>query len=186
MPQAVKEHTLLFKFTFTYISASTTGSFPRRLTACHTESNRGEVGFFAETWINRTTKRCHVNIEAVRVHVVCVGVTQHVIWWLGHTVLIRCLRTLEQPEKRWFAMKAGNVRKVALYMYKCMHVQSRLWQHKTCVSCPGVWMLRHRLWKATVRMDAISATSESPHSHLIKQSTCNGMLRHQPGQCRQE
>ena len=39
------------------------------------------------------------------------------------------------------------------------------------VSCHGVWMLRHGIWRATVLMAKISATSDSPPSHLIKQRT---------------
>ena len=42
-----------------------------------------------------------------------------------------------------------------------------------CVGAPG--------WRATLYMAGISATSGFPPSHLSKQSTCNGMLRCQPG-----
>ena len=52
---------------------------------------------------------------------------------------------------------------------------------ETCASCPGVPVLRHGLWKATVHMAGISATSDFSHSHLIQQSTCNAVLTSQHG-----
>ena len=49
------------------------------------------------------------------------------------------------------------------------------------VTCPDVWVLRNGLLRATVHTARISATYDFPPTHLTKQSTCNGMLRLQPG-----
>lgn len=46
---------------------------------------------------------------------------------------------------------------------------------------PGVWVIMHGLWEAPVHMAKISATSDSPHSHLVQHCTFDSMLIRQRG-----